>query len=708
VTARRGRAARVVIAAGAALAIGASAGCEVQGPLAFRRPEPSVMALATSWFGNTFGGAAQHWMPRVISGLGVTPDGTVVVMGEDLSPGGYSDTALLRGGDMVGRLADSSGSGVTAAGDGSYVYAAFNQDPATGGASGDYPPAGTTWHGVRRYTPAGVPAPFAGGRGPDGSLLLVSATDRVTGLALSGGALYVAHATAGGTVDVYDAAALTRTRTFPLAGASALTVDRAGTLWAIAGDPAAVVHLTSAGAALPEQLAELQRPTALGLDVGGRLLVADDGPRQQVVVYGDLQTTPRLVQTYGAEGGLTASHGGDIRPERFMGLTAVAGDRSGNVYVGMAMAGRSAGRLVALAPDGHPLWQAMSLVSFDTPAVDPASDGLDVYTRNARFRMDYGQPAGAEAQWAGWTLDRSIFPDDPRDWAGDSAAVAIVSVGGVKLLADAASFSSIRIHRFSPGLERLTPAVVIGQHDAPGLPATSPARQAKAWMWRDANGDGLPQASEYEGFDADTSWGGWVDEHGEIWRATEAKGIDRFAAEGVDGPGVPIYLVASRRHQAMPAPFVRIQQIAHLAAGDVTYLSGYTDAANPYGTEAWTSIGTDLVRYDGWDGARTIRWRLSLLLDNMISHRACGFAVAGSRLFVTYANDDAIYVHDADTGAGIGKFLPGPNISSWLATSRSLVPLSAFARKNGEILLFAADAPHSKVTMFRVPPDWHE
>ena len=280
-------------------------------------------------------------------------------------------------------------------------------------------------------------------------------------------------------------------------------------------------------------------------------------------------------------------------------------------------------------------------------------------------------------------------------------------IAGQRFVYNTASAPTVGVFRQEPNSETLLPAVLIGLGDSPERPTSGAAATSRAWLWRDANGDGRFAAEEYEALDLERSWSAWVDQQGTIWRAGQDRSIEAFSCDSVDDNGVPGYSATSRRTLPIPMPFERLQGIQVSSADDVGYLSGYsTDHPNPYGDGAWTSIGTELIRYDDFSSKPRVRWRLALLLDEESSHRPWAFTVAGNRLFVAYVNDETIYVFNADDGSSLGQFEAGSEVNAWLGMSRTWMSLNAFQRSNGEYLLFAADKPHSKVTLFRIPPTW--
>ena len=712
---------RMTIAASAVIFLAIAAACEVSEPLAQRRLEPAVTTVETSWMGNPLGAAEGTWVPRTLSGLAVTRQGKLFWMGQD-DRGVYHDSRIVESGQIVGSLAGlrccGRRVGRTAVADDDFVYAMVDQHRPDDVASGDFPDDKMIWRTIRRYDHKGKPVPFAAGRGDDHSLLIVSEDEPLTGMAFHLGELFVSHGTDGGTITVVDAASMTVTRTMKVSAPGALTVDGAGTLWvvqrpkqeqpvgAIDDSQASIGHFNLQGDPLPGRITDAGWPVALAMDASGRLLVADNGARQQVLAYRILGDATDLVQTYGIEGGLHASAGADVRPERFFGLSAVAADDEGVIYVGMQLAFDGAPRLVALSGDGETLWTTSSTTTYETATVDPRSDGRDVYTGQGRFRMDYSQPPGRQAQLMGWTLDWLRFPQDARVWSEPYVSPAIVYLQDRRFLFDLVGRDRFRIFRFEEGSETAIPAVVVDHRSSiPPAMQTEEHPESDVLFWLDSEGDGAMSKDQWK--PAPSFWSVAVDGAGTVWLADRKSGLWRVPFAGLNEHGVPLYKLGEGAQEKRPEPFVDILAIRPHPETDSMYVGGYTrDFPSPYTEAEWTTCGSEIARYDQWDGKRKLRWRTYILLDEDIGHGPVDFAVAGNRVFITYKADPTIWVLDADTGQSVGSFSAGPEVSSWLAASRTRHPLRAFQRENGEYLLFLADAPHSKVTIFRLPPNW--
>lgn len=68
------------------------------------------------------------------------------------------------------------------------------------------------------------------------------------------------------------------------------------------------------------------------------------------------------------------------------------------------------------------------------------------------------------------------------------------------------------------------------------VPTSMFARKSTSWLWRDRNGDGKIQTTEYEilGKDGDSLWGWEIDSNGDIWQASRLGKIYHYRFQGLD------------------------------------------------------------------------------------------------------------------------------------------------------------------------------
>ena len=164
---------------------------------------------------------------------------------------------------------------------------------------------------------------------------------------------------------------------------------------------------------MSKQITELVDPTALAIENKDRLLVADNGSRQQVLIY-DISGTPKLIGTFSDEGGIYSGTLGEVGELKLNGVTGVGTDAAGNIYVsnnGFASSGtdlRKFSRFRKLQ------WQLLGLQFVDNADADPGTGGLDVLTKHEHFIIDYSKGNGQESVYKAYTVDKFRYPNDPR------------------------------------------------------------------------------------------------------------------------------------------------------------------------------------------------------------------------------------------------------------------------------------------------------
>lgn len=706
--------------------------------LALAPPAPAQsLSYTTSWIGNTFGGTsgpgqARRHVPLSVDGLFVLPDGTCCTNSgwdEDGAEAGF-----FKNGDIVGSAGHTHGwgygGGAEVAANRRYLFLAQTVGNEGGGlvAADTWPAKGLVWSGVSRRTRGGGAAPFPGGKGGHGDTLRgcflpLAETREGTATALGGLAaddthLYLSDAAAG-EVAVYDPETMTRRRGWPLPRAGRIALAADSTLWIIqrgdAGHRPRVVHRTGGGASLGEAITDVAAPSALGLDSRGRLLVADDGPGQQVRVYDVRGPAPRLAGTLGEPGGIFAGPGARAGRDgalRFNGIRGVGGDAQGNVYVASSGGGTV---LESYAPTGKRNWRLLGLEFVDSADADPASDGRDVYTREEHFAMDYARTVpGGEWTYRGSTLDRFRYPDDPRLHTSPASAFVRRVAGRLFLFTTDMYADTLTVSRFDRAArgEVAIPTVCFAKHHEKGdgtggWPPSQP--DAGEWIWRDANGDGAMQAGEYlsRPGDAPPSWGWSVDSRGGVWQATDRAGLRCFPCGGLDAHGGPRYSYASMRSFPMPPDFTELCRAEYVPETDTLFLAGYT-LDHPHLGGEWGAVGSQVLRYDGWNkGVRQPAVRIMLPYDGKQDAQLFikAMCIAGDYLFAAESRSpERVFVYDVRTGLSVGTMQPGASVgksSGWIDTPYGV---RAVRRANGEYEVFVEEDLDAKVILYRWKP----
>jgi hypothetical protein len=655
----------------------------------------------------------------------VAPDGTVYTDSDwdesGREAGVYKDGNAVANPGRTHGWGNFGGRAVTA--NSAYLYIGTRMDSQGGGLvdPNTWPPKGTYWYGISRRPVSNVSsgAPFPGGKGGSGdtvpgSFLIVNqvpeGTDAtIAGLTADNSRLYVSNPYAN-EVRIFDANTMASVGSFSIARPGKLVIDRAGTLWIIqtgtGSTPPKVLHYSTAGAQLAQQITTVVNPQALAIDNQGRLMVAECGPSQQILTF-DISSTPALVSSFGVAGGISSGTPGAIGDLKLSSPIGVGSDSAGNIYVGSSIAGTD---LRKFTPAGQMVWRVLGLEFIDTAAADAATDGADVYTENQHFTIDYTKSNGQEWTWKGMSIDAYKYPNDPRLNAAIAqqcpSVLSVRNIQGRKYLILTDQYSTY-LHIYRMNGEIAVPSGFFSTgHINNFMPGVQPA--TGRWIWRDLNGDGNFQANEFLDADGATTAGTWgweMDEQGNVWQTSEnSDGVRKYTLQGIDAAGNLMYSRAASTSFGIPAPFTQIERVKYTAQTDTLYLSGYT-SQNPIGSGYWGQAGTEIVRYDNWSsGNRTPRWRIVLPYNPSTSSTIKAISVAGQRVFaglLASGPTQNVYVYDAATGASVGQLVPGPEVQSnmgWIDGSHNL---QAYQRANGEYLVFEEEVAWEKVLMYR-------
>jgi DNA-binding beta-propeller fold protein YncE len=701
-----------------------------------------------SWLANSYSGADERWVQTFVDAMFVAPDGTVFT-NSGWDEGGHEAVAY-RDGEFIGRIGNLHGvdrnGGYAITADEHYIYATMQQhgcyvgdDSLNENGLQSFPDCedgvGALWFGIVRFhRDTREPAPFATGNGVDGALLIVDIvptgedTFPLTGITTHDDELFVSSLYSN-TIKVYAKSTMTLIREFPFQSPDELIVDRDGSLWIIEngptwlptrGAPPRILHYTREGELLPQTItfSDGGNPTALAIDGEGRLLVADNGPDQNIKIYDDLNADPTLVDTFGATGGIFSGTPGEVAPLKFHDLKGVGVDAEGNIYVGMG-SGISGTELQSYGSDGTLNWQLFGLVFVDNADFDPDSDATILYTKHERFVMNYDKPTANAWQYAGYTLNRFRYPQDPRLWA-DSTSIFFRRVDGRSLMfVTGMSAGELHVYRFNAetdGEVAIPTAMIVSEPIEPlefGIQPLPNQPTDSAWLWVDADGDGAFDDSEYETYinpnAEEPSWGWWVGSDGTIWRSYADGGIRRIPLEGFNAHGSPIYRMESSILEPNPAPFnstsedfrSQVNRMIYDTETDTLYLSGYTPEY-PNEFNHWKDVGRLIVRYDAWStGNREPSWFLPL--DQTQDRPAVSMAIAGDYIFVGYNHPEPphIEVYSRTDGDYIGRLSPNEvvgGISGWFDVAYAI---NATRRLNGQYVIVAEEDLRAKLILYR-------
>lgn len=678
-------------------------------------PQPSQPKFQTSWIGNTFGGG-ERWVQNNIQGMYVAPNGTVYT--NSIWDEAGREAGIYKDGDVIGKLSDTHGwkrlGGKAVTANNKYVYIALRQG-FVNRPDEDYPPQGTNWYCVRRYDLSGKPAPFPDGRGWDKSMLIVSTQSGVTGLATRGNELYVSDFAAN-RLRVYDTETMKELRSFNVASPGGIAVDKQENLWIIhsknGSNPARIGYYSPQGQLLRREITNIVEPTAIAVDRQNRLLVAENGPRQQVLIY-ENKDQPVLVSTFGTQGGVYAGVPGEIQDLKFYGLTGVGSDDAGNIYVNSNGFHYSGTDLRKFSSSGKLLWKLQGLMFVDNADADPKSDGLHLFTKQEQFLMDFSKPAGKQWTYKAYTLNPFKYPQDPRlHTSPDATWVRRIQGKPFVFLTDMYE-SFLQIYRFNSetdGKIAIPAGMFVGTPGGGGksIPGDWPPLQPqdREWIWRDRNNNGKFDQGEYDtSKDYPYIGGWWVDTKGDVWKTLRTKdGIRHYPLQGLDTHGNPIYSYSSMQKDETPSLFTDLRRIEYLPETDTMYLSGFT-VDHPSVGDDTKVVGSEIVRFDNWSrGNRTPRWRIVVPHDTTGKREisTAAMSVAGDHVFAVTVKTAEVYIYNANTGKFVKNLRPGPEVaeeSGWVDIPYGI---RAMRRSNGEYLVFVEENAKAKVIVYRV------
>jgi hypothetical protein len=303
-------------------------------------------------------------------------------------------------------------------------------------------------------------------------------------------------AAAGEGVAVYDAD-LKLLSTWRLPGADKMAVDKQGHLWVILPAANKVGRFTQTGKCLPQEvvLDPAVQPTDVAIDARGRLLVADGGPSEQVLIYDHIDNAPKLADRFGEKGGVYSGLAGRLGPKRFVRLVGVGADDAGNIYTASRASNNGSTILHAYSPKGDLLWQKQCQIWLDCPDLDPDNRNV-AYSSTARFRLDYDSPIGQMGRPDALTVHHRAFTDDFRHRAGGSGGTFLRRLNNGSLyqyLVDMLG-KTVHVYRFAPE-----------DHGEIAIPAGFVHQKG---IWVDRNGDGRRDAADPAGMTYRITLGG--------------------------------------------------------------------------------------------------------------------------------------------------------------------------------------------------------
>ena len=613
------------------------------------RAADSPLRYSISWIGNSFSGK-EEWVQNNIAEIAVAEDGTV-----------YASSEWDEAGRCVGAYKDGHAN-----------KALFKQYDGRGGHK--------AWGWGTAGSAVAVDATFLYVVNTEGELLRFRRDDgRYADQTLVGksidmtcraGMLYVL--TEKGELQLRKTDDLSLAGGFMVSGARDVAVDRDGRVWLRMDKD--IRAFKADGSPLDASITGLEDPSDIAFAQDGRLIVCDNGTRNQVLFY-DVQGAPKIVGAFGERGGLRSGVPGDVedKPRKLFALRGAGTDAEGNLYIAL---GKNMSIIRKFDPGGQLAWELQSLFFVDATSVLPGSDGAEIYGREEIFTYNFDASPGARAwKLRAVTADFDRNPNDPRK---DPAGMGRIRV--------------VKGHRL---------LFISGMMAGP---------MSVLYFDRAANGEIALDSGLRKG----DGWASWADPSGGIWYVKDSQIMHEPLTDFADD-GKPLYAEAA----ATPIPklFRSVERILYEPEDDSMILTGFThDNPDPGG--AWGLAGTEACRFDHWSTGPKLRWRARMPFrtwengsgGEMIMPKAVDRA--GDFLFVGYVyrgegegNNPPIRIYRLSDGMFVGELRPGGVVGTAHGWIDMVQGLSAFRRSNGEYMVLVEEDYRGKNVLYRWFPE---
>ena len=474
-----------------------------------------------------------------------------------------------------------------------------------------------------------------------------------TGMTATANDVYLIKA--GGIVQKRSVSNLgTVSLTFTVPGGYDLAVDKSGNIW-ILTDKNEVLKYSSAGVYSNTKIAEQSGwlPASVNYDAFNNLiLVADNGPRRQVIKF---NTAATQVGTFGDLGGISAGNKGTVGDLRFWKISGCGTDANGNIYVALNENGVSLRKFNA---NGIKQWEVQGMMFSDIASIDPASDGTDIYGINEHMKYDY-----QAQQWSlvSITNDRIKYPNDPRnDVAGTDITSALMRRVNGKLIMFTASMygGGFDVYRFDGEI-----AVYCQTIDKLG-------------------------------------WSGLPDKNGNIWYEANSN-IKKIPLTGFTPEGAPIFGTEITVTTSLPSPFIEILRLEYDVDADVMYIGGYTNAKPDPMDGSWGLVGSTIARYPNWNKGQRVATHSVITAPDVSNYYPKAMSVAGDYIFVAGSRDRGkLYVYKSATMESVGT-IESPTNMGEIGWIDMVYAVQAFKNSKGKYLVLTEDNSKGKNILYQ-------
>ena len=311
-------------------------------------------------------------------------------------------------------------------------------------------------------------------------------------------------------------------------------------------------------------ISNLGKPSAIAMGRGsynGKLIIADNGPRQQILIY-DVSGNPNLIETIGADGGIGSNFTinynlpaatnspiaypagtyapGVYHPLKLWAMSGVGCDDQGRIFVSTNEQGCAIRCFKKVSGNWILDWKVENYEFCDNAFYDEKTDAVDVYGVSEHFRMNFNNTTpGSEWVLHGYTVDGLKYPQDPRvideiKSGGEHGLTGAVmrDINGSRYLWTSGMTSQPPcIFKFKPGTDVAQPCGMFMQRNhriydldlnfwwPPQRPDPNGSPDGTTMIWEDLNDNGYYEANEYS--DQTRRYNGgdfFIAKNGDIWQ----------------------------------------------------------------------------------------------------------------------------------------------------------------------------------------------
>lgn len=476
------------------------------------------------------------------------------------------------------------------------------------------------------------------------------------------------------------------------------------------------------------------KPTAISMGRGiyaGKLLVADNGQRKQILIYDVSTSTPSIVETLGVEGGIASDFTstyefpaainapvypvknyppGFYHPLKLWGLTGVGCDDAGRIFVSTSEMGTSIRCFKKVSTQWILDWRVEGYFFVDNIGYDEDTDALEIYGTHEHMKLDLDK-SGAGNQWSivGYTLDSYTYPEDPRGIEDIKAngehmitSVETRVINGTRYLwTHGMTCQPPVVYKFKANTDIAVPCGMFFDrtHRIYDFPITYPwppqrpsTNVTETLYWSDLNNDGKYQGNEYASLQNRFEGGDfYIDKTGALWQGGNPIKIWKPTFEA---NGNLIYTDAN----------IEKVTIAGVSAIGKLKLQEEYDRLVIL-TEACRNIdGGKMYIIDNWStGNRTAKY-----VGDIKGPHQSSWTVAGDYAFeVGWETRATVWVTDLNSGNLVGTMIPdastgGLGRTGWVDIASGIKAYKRIA--TDEYLIFVEDDGMGRVILYRWCP----